>query len=55
MSRIRFLFSPQNVEKRANALAYEDRTHLRTLSKVSKIQIQPLGGLILSGIKVFCL
>ena len=50
----RISFSPQNIEKKVNALAYEGRTHLRTMLKVSKIHIQSLGGLILSGINVFC-
>ena len=40
MLESRFSFSSQNVEKRANAIVYEERIQFRTMSKVSKVHIQ---------------
>ena len=53
MPQLRFLISSQNAEKETtNIVAPEETAQLKTVSKVSKVHIQLLGGLVSSTVKV---
>ena len=54
MPESRFLISSQNVDERANAITCKEMTQFTTLSKVSRVHIKLLGGLMLSDIIVSC-
>ena len=54
MSKLRFLVLSQNVEQGAtNSMAPKETTQLKTVSKVAKVYIQLLGGLVSSNGRVF--